>query len=311
MMERIQQHSTIMSVDDGFGCFLSSADSIDDMELPPLGISVGGNAATTNSTYGLNHGVLNLLSGAGGEGIEMMVMTPPRPRYFGQLTNTPPSTTPIYNVLPPIISPSDHVYMEDSDCEMLAPLAEAFRPPPTTTKKSSKNKSSNRSSKNNNNNNMKATRKADRGSSLGNPAGAHRPDNVKSTTAAAARPVSPSLSSSTSTSNHFFMWDSRQVDRLIECMRRSHVSRREILRSRRLFLANHHPSLNEMERLDESQRRMWEFLTHHHQHNQHHRGPSKNHSLSLPHVPPSPSLPHPPLKPPELMATTSINRGPQ
>ena len=246
-----------------------------------------------------------------------MVMTPPRPRYFGQLTNTPPSTTPIYNVLPPIISPSDHVYMEDSDCEMLAPLAEAFRPPPTTTKKSSKNKSSNRSSKNNNNNNnnMKATRKADRGSSLGNPAGAHRPDNVKSTTAAAARPVSPSLSSSnsTSTSNHFFMWDSRQVDRLIECMRRSHVSRREILRSRRLFLANHRPSLNEMERLDESQRRMWEFLTQHqhHQHHQHHRGPRKNHSLSLPHVPPSPSLPHLPLKPLELMATTSTNGGPQ
>jgi hypothetical protein len=175
-----------------------------------------------------------------------MVMTPPRPRYVGQpANNTPPSTMPIYNVLPPIISPSDQMHMEDSDCEILAPLAEAFRPPlSTTTKKSTKNKNSN-------NKDTKVIKNGDN-SSLGNPpVRTHLPIEEKYASAAAP-PVSPSSSSSSSSSpNPFFILNSQQLDLLIECMRRSHSSRREILRSRRLFL--HRPSLNEIERLDESQ----------------------------------------------------------
>ena len=119
---------------------------------------------------GQGSGVLNLLSGVAGEGIEtMMVMTPPRPRYVGQPAyNTPPSTMPIYNVLPPIISLSDQMHMEDSDYEILAPLAEAFRPPlSTTTKKSTKNKNSN-------NKDTKVIKNGDN-SSLGNPPVRTRP----------------------------------------------------------------------------------------------------------------------------------------
>ena len=168
---------------------------------------------TTHSTLSsglLNHGVLNLLSGVAGEGVEtMMVMTPPRPRYVGQPAyNTPPSTMPIYNVLPPIISLSDQMHMEDSDYEILAPLAEAFRPPlSTTTKKSTKNKNSN-------NKDTKVIKNGDN-SSLGNPpVRTPLPIEEKSASAAAAAapPVSPSSSSSSlsSSPNPFFIWNSQR-----------------------------------------------------------------------------------------------------
>jgi hypothetical protein len=48
------------------------------------------------------------------------------------------------------------------------------------------------------------------------------------------------------------------LDKLAHSMRRSHASRREIIRRRHFF--GHHPSLYEIERLENSHRRIWSFV---------------------------------------------------
>jgi hypothetical protein len=190
--------STSLSADDGFGDFLSSVDSVDEHDFPQLVISA----------EGLN-GILNLLSG---EGIQLT----PKPSYVGR-PKTPPTTTPTFNELPPIISPSD-IYL-DSDCESLAPVDEAFQPPP-------------------------AKKQAPAETNVTDPPHVNSIAKKKGRRKDLPRAVNP--------------FDARHIDRLIECMQKSHASRREILRCR-LFFGNH-PALEEMERLDDCQRRIWAFM---------------------------------------------------
>jgi len=49
------------------------------------------------------------------------------------------------------------------------------------------------------------------------------------------------------------------IDKMAHCMRRSHASRREILRRRQFF--GNHPALYEFERLEGSHRKVWMFIS--------------------------------------------------
>jgi len=209
------QTSTITSsVDDEYEGFLSSVDSIDDGdgELPPLGISGEG-----------FDGVLPLSSE------DSDVVLTPRPTYGG-LPQTPPTTKPIYNILPPIISPSELGIADDSEDTLSPPsptIDDVFRPPSAAKRKLT----------------MGTT-------STGIPNIQTDPEMKKN--------ASKKRKICTGNAPHNPIHGDDNFERLIECMRHSHSSRSDILRCRSFFEG--HPSFREMERLVDSRRRIWDYF---------------------------------------------------
>jgi hypothetical protein len=226
-LEKIQ-NSTHLAHNEDFGYFLSSVQSVDhddDVELPALGISAEGLS-----------GILTLLSS---EALELT----PRPTYLGP--PTPPTIKPTFTELPPIISPSD-IYL-DTECES---IDDAFQPP--STDESSLPSKSTRAIHRTLSSPAKRSRRSTRGTNCSSPV-----VNCSSTTTMAyERRMSQEYTAPRNVLRNTN--GGMQVDRLVECMRKSHSSRRELLRCRSLF--GNHPSLNVLERLDDSQRRFWTFM---------------------------------------------------
>lgn len=206
-LERIKIHPSL-SVDEDMKSFLSLVDSMDEAEIPNLGISLDGLAG----------GVSNLLTA----GKDIILFSS---KLNGvEQPKTPTTTKPVFTELPPIISSPD-TYL-NSDDDSLELIDEAFQPPGEARKKKAKKASKKKSKR-------KAKKKVTK-------------NVLKKANVSPPSPRRPSQ-------------QPKPFDALLRCMQRSHSSRREILRRQSAF--GNHPALIELERFDESQRRLVDFLT--------------------------------------------------